>query len=215
MKYNELIEAKYDLKNIDISVGLQLANLIKKDCKDFLSKAKGGLLYRGVDSDRDYFKQIIRTNRRPRDTDPKLHRLIVTTFKNAGFVANRNNSIFVSGTTQLDYYGDIYVMFPIGPIEFTWSPAVDDLTTKFDDEEDFVSKMTDLYSTKESIRIKLSQSEGYIELHKPTFIKWLKNNYTNKNLTKAIESKNEIMIAASAVYGIQGFFFFKHVKQYL
>lgn len=86
--------------------------------------------YRGLRGNQDVVmpsKGEYRTNRAPTDSPKILHRLFDIAIEEAGLVANRSNSIFITGEkTFAKKYGAVYVVFPIGEFNYSWSPHAKD-----------------------------------------------------------------------------------------
>jgi hypothetical protein len=58
------------------------------------------------------------------NTGPITNDLYNTIIAKLGGVANRSNSIFVTGKREeASGYGKAYIVFPIGNFNYTWSPA--------------------------------------------------------------------------------------------
>lgn len=122
------------LFEIDVSkgsvYGKQLIETIKTDCKPWLQETNDGALkvYRGVPKTLDIVtKRRVRRRRRPRDSAPEWHKLFNGLIKEKGLVANRTNSIFVSGEPEQVYeYGEVFVILPVGNFNYTWHKEIDD-----------------------------------------------------------------------------------------
>ena len=118
----------------------EAAEIIKRDCQPFLSQCGGKLFYRGINIDEDRMgfinKRTVRENRWPKNTRRDIHDILVRTFDEIGFKANRNNSIFGNGNPTLAaFYGFPYTVFPIGDFSYTWSEHIVDLTEFLNGEE--------------------------------------------------------------------------------
>ncbi|AUZ94875.1 hypothetical protein FDI40_gp063 [Agrobacterium phage Atu_ph07] len=110
-----------------------VAEFIRKKCQPYLRMNpdfNNNPLYRGISSSEPIIVSAIRTDRKPLDTDLETHNKIVKELSNRGIKANRDNSIFCSGDSDVPYtYGNTYVIFPIGEFDFTWNPKILDMTT--------------------------------------------------------------------------------------
>ena len=177
---------------------------IKENCKPYLL-AKGnynGQLFRGqYDIDKNFFIGKVRKNREPERTELQLHFLLDKAFlKIFGWKA-RSQGLFVSGDWgTAATYGDPYVIFPIGEFKFVWSPDYADLYTvpiltgELTDDDPAVKKW------------KKANKKGRYEILKqrPDILEnFLKYDYTNKNLIKAIKSNNEIAVACEKYIAIK------------
>lgn len=159
----------------------ELREFIEKNCQPFLEQISNDIfhyrMYRGTHSI-SYAETSrivsVRKDRRPSATYPEDNIKLITSFKNNGLVANRDNSIFCSGASVVaGAYGNVFCAFPIGSFSFTWSPEIDDLYE---------------YIVNHG---RLLKDGSYDE--------FVKANYIDHDLKKAIESKNEIMIACDKV----------------
>jgi len=110
-------------------------SLIQRDCQPFLLESNNKPLYRGindlntVESRVSFTKLTVHQERIPRDTNPFEHEYVIKAMKDAGFNAHRGNSIFCQASTVGLYdYGEVYVIFPIGDFNVTWSNVIVDWT---------------------------------------------------------------------------------------
>lgn len=110
-----------------------VAQFIKKNCQPYLKENpdfEKFPLFRGISSSEQVIVSPIRTDRKPLDTDVATHNAIVKELRSRGIKANRDNSIFCSGDSDVSYtYGNRYVIFPVGNFDFTWNPKIVDMTT--------------------------------------------------------------------------------------
>lgn len=166
MKIIELFEDTITEDNI--------IELIKRDCKPWLGKAKE-LVYRGMQKKVDApFKQEVRADRQPRNTDGELHKAMDDWFNdNFGFRA-RSAAVFVTGDfDDAKSYGQAYAIFPIGDFKFVWSPNVGDLYMSMHNE------------TPGRVPLKLERFK-----------------FQDDELEKAISSGFEIMIKCKDYYAV-------------
>ncbi len=103
--------------------------IVKKD-KKLVS------LYRGMRSTKSFGEKKVRTNRRPTDSDKKLHKLVDDALYDKFNIKGRSQTIFCTGnTTTANAFGEVFMIFPVGPYEILWSEKVRDLyisaSTKF------------------------------------------------------------------------------------
>jgi hypothetical protein len=128
IKYSEFLKESDDKENM-------IDNIIKQ-CKAIGNEA---LLYRGVTEKTSYntFGQSqSRVDRKPRDTDRKLHELIDDEFQKQLGIRVRSSSTFVSKNRIIanNYRGDngsVYIIIPISAI-YVYSEKIDDLTAFVD-----------------------------------------------------------------------------------
>lgn len=110
----------------------EAAQFIKKNCQPYLNANPQLLpLWRGFDSSgRDLpgvFTYPVRDDRRamamPREEAVWWNGVIV----DAGKVARRDNSAMCTGNVgSAMVFGDAYVVFPVGPFNYTWFPEIED-----------------------------------------------------------------------------------------
>ena len=117
------------------------------DCDEFLTASGGNYLIRGIKNLKAtshfaqdpknkndplvYYKIPTRMDRRPMDTSPTVHAAIDDWFdEHFGFKA-RSQAVFGFGQGQrmseVESYGPVYLIFPVGPFKFVWSEDVGDL----------------------------------------------------------------------------------------
>ena len=148
IKYSEFLKESDDKENM-------IDNIIKQ-CKAIGNEA---LLYRGVTENTSYntFGQSqSRVDRKPRDTNKKLHELIDDEFQKQLSIRARSSSTFVSKDRNMadDYTGDngsVYIIIPISAI-YVYSEKIDDLT-------DFVNTPAKQVLVKLNINTELDMPE--------------------------------------------------------
>lgn len=190
-------------------------SIVIEQCQPFLS-AIGGLenftsrryfLYRGlIPLSRKQGYEIVSspTDRGPRSTSIILHEMTTNAMKKLGFVARRDNSLFVtSNENEASGYGITYGIIPIGNYYFTWSKNVYD------------------FSIEESIRLMIKQNiiipqnketkdrmldvtfesahrmidDGKAKINKKNLMSFIRSNYSaDDNIVEAIKSNHEIMM---------------------
>jgi len=171
-------------------------NLIKRDCKPYLKDIKridNYRLYRGMKHIQDAFsKRKIRLNdRTPTDTPQIIHDAINNYFNDA-FGAPFRNAMFCSGDYgEIQEYGEGYVIFPIGNYEFVWSPNIEDLYKIWDEYQPEFPDDVDAYKR---------MAADFVERE-------IVDKYTNRHMTKAIESGNEVMVRCNEYYAVDVFAF--------
>jgi hypothetical protein len=157
---------------------------IKKNCSPFLRESKRMLVYRGVKSGGPFaFIGIPRKDRRPLDTDDDVHKGVDKAFLNIFGWRARSQAIFVTGDEyQANYYGKLYVIFPIGNFKYVYAPQV-----------------RDLYHAQMAF-----SKGGYEDRPKPQkmFDSFVRRNYRDTNLTKAIKSDVEIAISCKQYFAL-------------
>lgn len=133
MKIFELGEITND-SNIE-----DIISFIELNCKPYLDENPEWLekpLFRGVNG---YTEKVsvhsYPINREPRDTNKLIHKILINAFKQAGFKANRDNSIFCSfnketADTYSKAHNSNFVVFPIGNFDYCFSRSINDLYVK-------------------------------------------------------------------------------------
>jgi len=111
----------------------KLVALIKKTARPWLNQTDNGKIgvYRGSDAgDNNYaYIRAVRDNRRPKDSDASQHEMFNKLIAVAGGIANRNNSMFVTGDESLaETFGKTWVVIPQGKFHYTWNTRWRDWT---------------------------------------------------------------------------------------
>jgi len=124
MRYQELLESnQFDTPD-------EVISFIQNNCQPYLKENPNNknILYRGTNSSEQCYIKSIRTDRNPSGSNKSIHDIFDDAFKKAGFVATRSNSLFVTPSVyQASEYGNVYVVFPIGDFNYTYSNEVVDL----------------------------------------------------------------------------------------
>lgn len=126
MKLNEIALREDSLGSLSEN---EVIALIRRECKPFLEHDTSRLMYRGMQSKPSHiYKQAVRSDRRPRNVDHKIHDALDAWFEEKfGFKA-RSETAFVTGSfADAKSYGKPYAVFPIGDFKFVWSPEIGDL----------------------------------------------------------------------------------------
>ena len=120
----------------------ELYGLIERDCKPFIKDWKKlnttkWLMSGRNDSNNPYKKKQVRKNRKPVDTPEDIHKFMDDKFKKMFGVKSRSNAIFCSFNPNLsDFFGELYLIFPIGKYKAVSSQKVEDLWTNINDIAD-------------------------------------------------------------------------------
>lgn len=171
----------------------KIIEMIKRDCGPFLNAAKHKLMFRGVaglhSAQRNiegrmvYYKKDVRKDRRPLSSGKIDHELMDEWFESEFRLTPRSTGLFGIGAKGFDFtnsYGSPCIIFPIGPIKYVWSP-----------------KVTDIYV---NMHIPAEDRETPA-IYREAVFKFLEDsNYTDINLDKALETRNEIMVVCSSYY---------------
>lgn len=106
---------------------------IREICSPWLEAINNNpnnVVYRGITSNHEYellFLLEIRKDRKPLDSSQKYTKMYNAIIKAGGGIANRNNSMFVSGNPEVaEAYGTRYIVMPVGDFHYTWSDSYQD-----------------------------------------------------------------------------------------
>ena len=200
-----------------------IAKLIYKNSKPWFSEAGNELIYRGVKgfglNPKLAFRGKPRTKRITQDTPVEFQNIVDSILKELGFKALRGNSFYVTGNRlATDDYGDIYVIFPIGNFDYTWSPKIRDLYFKFFKQFGTGDGIIDKFLPKDN-RIYTNSTKSVAKdwfkmVDQNKLRKFLQKSYRSTNLEGAVNSNSEIMLK-SDYYAIQERFFNDYVEPYL
>jgi len=127
--------AENQMKDHLDKLGLQhVITFIENNCGDYLDIMQGHrkFLYRGVSlkehNSGSFFIGNSRTDRQPKDSDPKLQNVWNQALAELNIKANRSNSIFTTNDrNQASIYGTLYLIFPFNGASFSWSRLHSDL----------------------------------------------------------------------------------------
>jgi len=107
------------------------------DCGKFLKEiryGRHGFLYRGRgDLQIEKYKKFasrVNSGRKPMNTSPEIHTYINNKFKGIFKWWVRNGVFASAGKDTAEFYGQVYLFFPIGDYKYVWSPEVRDLYTR-------------------------------------------------------------------------------------
>lgn len=147
----------------------KLATVLKAQCGPWLNEVGTEVAFRGSDNHSSYEfgegwrakRRAIRHNRRPMSSSSKQHKALDASIKKAGLVANRTNSIFVTGDPDhAGQYGNLALIFPVGKFNYTWSAT-----------------MRDAYHESEALINRDPADQAYLELEQlwdlPHTTKWV------------------------------------------
>ncbi|GAG20155.1 unnamed protein product, partial [marine sediment metagenome] len=180
---------------------------IKKKCKPWIKESKGLPGYRASRQEQTKYwikKSSVRKNRRPLTMKQEDHELIDDLFNRRYGWRARSNVLFTQGSAETHYfYGPLtYVVYPIGPIRYLWTPSFGDLTPvietlRYELEHDF-----DI--PQEKLKGKLIKG----------IQKLIKELYTDKGLYTALSKypNHEIMVNCKNYYVIPAFVYEDHIE---
>ena len=177
----------------------EIIKTLEKDCKPFISKmGKSRLLLRGsrVSNPDGIIKLSPRSDRKPMSTNPGVHKIIDEIFQSEFGWKPRSTGLFCTTVhnTAL-FYGQPNSIWPIGPFKFLWSPQITDFFTWISD-----------VSPKEYSQLIKSSGETDSDWKVKEILKKAVDQYTDKNLSKALNSDSEIMIGCKKYYMVSSEF---------
>jgi len=190
MKISTLFENKSQRFQDIYDDDQKIAEMIERDCGPWLTASKGKLAFRGESRGRDerFFKGEIRQNRTPKDMQSTAASKLSMAVTELGWKTTRFNSVFVTGDpTQANSYGRLYVVFPIGQFDYTWSQTIHDM----------VSIEGKIASASVEQLKELVLNKGY---------------HYNQYLDRAIDSGHEIWVHAKSYYAVRIDIFINRIK---
>jgi hypothetical protein len=113
--------------------------LVRRDCQPYIQGMNDTLLYRGIirtisggpklsDNDNLLTDVPIHQDRKSIYTPNDANEALSYYMRQDGFVATRTNSLFTfPDPTLASHFGKTYIIFPIGPVNFTWHDPEYDL----------------------------------------------------------------------------------------
>jgi hypothetical protein len=186
---------------IDATDLSHIVETIKQHCGPYIEILKqnnGDCLFRGSNSGKAYPGHINlikpRLDRTPLDTPRLIHKFLNQEFQTKFHFPLRNGIFATGNQPRAAGYGSVSVVFPVGELNFIWSPNIEDLFavvdttianlgdgTAFDPDEDRLDST--LPASDYNNKLLLDKLNQYI------------NTYTNKDLLAATASDHEIMFA--------------------
>lgn len=155
------------------------ANLLQRLCAPYISVIKSTInqvpLYRGTNKKSFVIKRGFKTitpryDRSPVNTPVGIHRRVNSEFRKRFGKEFRSGVFATSDPLVAKHHGKVYVVFPIGPLDFVWSSDVKDMYHYW---KDFTKNGT------------LPKEEEFFEIVE---------SYQNDDLVQAINSQNEVML---------------------
>lgn len=109
---------------------------IKHDCQPWLKATSGKLFYRGINSllgKQIFFTKLsVRQDRKNRNSRQELHNAWDKYFKEKFGFEYRSKGLFITNYEhQANLFGKLYIVFPIGEIEYIYSVKIHDLLDAF------------------------------------------------------------------------------------
>jgi hypothetical protein len=183
-----------------------LIEYIIANCKPWMQAAYGEVAWRGVrkykwltrgETAPNAFVRNTRSDRVPKDSDKKLHKLYNLWIRLAGGVANRSNSIFVSGNRREAHaYGKVYAVYPIGQFNYTWSPRLDDWYSNLEQDMGLGALFNGLLKPDAKADLETVPTAASYDVAKVREL-----IYADKELQNALQAQHEIMVKCeNAIY---------------
>lgn len=224
----------------------QLIDMIKRDCVQWIEACNGETLYRGINenflgmgelyksyvlSDEEQIKHRligphvlkikVLKDRQPVDSSDELHETLDKIFYDATGIKFRSESVFCVKSKQIaGTYGHVFVVLPIGPVKYAWSPYIDDAFSAISEGgippalikqvervwpevyEKFKSKMPQLHPTFEETFDNETAWHYQSALQHALVLLGAKNLYKfNKGIVQC-PVRHEVMIACNSYYAI-------------
>ncbi len=209
--------------------------MVYDNCMPFIKDlVKGGfsyynsndnLLMSGRNQKTPQISKSVRQNRRPRDTDPKVHKILDDAFNKEFKIKARSSTIFCSGDkSAASSYGVIYLIFPIGKYEIIWSSEFRDLYNASNQEFYRPMKQMELGEVKAYRKYLDDKKNRDIEYKKLKVIydkEMLKvadnyiKHYKKGDIVNAIRSNNEIMLYTKKYIGLRLYDYDYLMKSYI
>lgn len=194
MKLNEVFNN--DNHSID-----EIIAILKRDCAPIIAEYNnaGVPLSRGIQERNIAPMTVIHPrldSRSPKDTNAVVHDYINNYFTKHFGTPYRNAIFATSDWETAEVYGEAYVLFPIGPLKYLWSPQVSDLY-------DTVEK---LQSSKDADPTKKYDQKFYQKLDQYLA------SYISRNIHEALDDGSEVMLANSC-YIITMDMWFDHIEE--
>lgn len=163
-----------------------MLEILLRDCAPIIAEYKevGTPLMRGMSSTTIAPMTVMHPRldgRAPKDTSIHVHDYINKYFMQHHGAPFRNAIFATSDWDATEHYGETYVLFPIGPLKYLWSPVVTDLY-------DSISKLITSQSTDPKIKY---DKEFYQKLDE------VLATYIDHNIEEALGYGSEVMIANS------------------
>jgi len=191
MRFNEFLTEDFATEQIIMNQ----VKTIRQNCQPYLTQNRDAInrfpLYRGVKKTNEakvIRKEVRLDDRKPKDMPLKLHQFINGYFKKHYGAAFRNAMFVTSSVGNASEYGDVYLIFPAGNLQYLWSADYEDLYS-ITGEFGFESMHGDWNNERWQDAQEL-------------LVDQVLSTYQTDGLEKAIDSSHEIMIRCPYYYGI-------------
>lgn len=211
-------------KKFVLDYGKKVVSFLKKNCKPWLQQTDNGRYFvyrgfaRGRESNHAVFTKVVRPNRKPRNTENRHHKLLDQMIGHCGKVANRSNSSFATGSSNIpSVYGKVYIVVPVSKFNYTWH-------TQYTDWYGYADKLLIIGPTKldkqtrkeivDKAKVKYKKMGARIErLHK--FLVDQKLDISYEDLLDALRRNalwEHFRIMATAKSGMLGDYYIKKLR---
>ena len=193
----------------------QIKQILQKRCKPFLNEWDGKrLLYRGMQGKYyPYGIKTTRTDRKPLDTKPNIHKWLDIVFEKKFGWKVRSESVFTTGSQrETTRYGKPYVIFPMDKYDYLYSLHIPDLYRAMHTSSNILNPIIkDIIINNKDKQYK--SVDDIFEVHGEYIATELSDYYIkNKDLNNAISMNVEIMIKCNQYFCID-YEYFKYNEQ--
>jgi hypothetical protein len=186
-------------------------------------------LYSGRKSNDSWFEKDVRSDRKPTDLFPEIHKDFDDAFNERFGWRARSNGLFCTGYMHdAEEYGAVYVIFPKGPFKVIWSDNIGDLYIKLQDTvSDILGGVKRVNGLKKSFTQEFEYANtlnGYqwspeqiqdkVHDRYEKFIDDIVDQYRGNNIMKAITSNVEIMLNCKSYYAIRWHLYHNELRDF-
>lgn len=146
-----------DMDDDDREDAIEVAKLIRDNCKEFIKKCNGKMMWRGYSGGAGgWSERTVRSDRYPKDTPQEVHDELNSEFEST-FGWEARNGVFCTGDQAFaEGYGRLISIWPKDGFKFVWADYIQDLYADkslgdlggYDDEylwEEFANEWEDEY----------------------------------------------------------------------
>ena len=207
---------------------LETVTQMKKECKyamDLCRKNKAWF-YRGLSGHaRRVGWRNVRADRRPKDTDPYVHKMFDSTLEELFGWKARSQGLFVtSDYTQAKDFGRPMLVFPTGKFDYVWSPKEEDSINTIQDGpirlrfgQDYKKQLEPLVDRDDAMKESIGNVANYYYregIKGESKLEWVNTairdimekmvaddlDYSDTGIDKAMDSNHEIMVRSPKYY---------------
>ena len=191
----------------------EVLQMIYTDCMPFVKDVSNlyigeNLLYSGRKGFDSVIKKSVRTDRKPKDSLPSVHKVFDELFYKKFGLKGRSSALFCTGdyNEAAGYGNTVYIIFPIDKYKILWSYRIFDMYNSPDVNSIYLQYG---YSLKDNIEISHSDKLKDDLMHD------IISTYTTKDLSRAIKSKHEIMLFCKEYYGFKNSYYNFQISSYI